>query len=163
MNYQFHKTTGLRAARITPGQIRKIHTIKSLLKMTDLHYRGLVMEIGEGFKRSSLDLTYTEAGRLITRMESLISTEPWEHRGPRCLKYDCLGEREGFATPRQLRKIDVMWHGVSRARTSAERDKTLQSFLYNRFSVSDIRFLESWQVQKVIRTLASMKQNNGGD
>ena len=74
------------------------------------------------------------------------------------LKYEELGRRPGMATPRQLRMIEGMWAGVSRTHKEDHRQRALRKFIFRITHVEDMRFLENWQVQKIIRALEAMKE-----
>jgi hypothetical protein len=69
-----------------------------------------------------------------------------------------LANREGMATPGQLRKIEAMWMGVSRMPSFTAREKALKGFLKRIIGVEELRFIESWQVQKIIRAIEAMKR-----
>lgn len=82
--------------------------------------------------------------------------EPPRPSSPYRSRYEDLGFRDGMATPRQLRRIEAMWMGVSIAPDRASREKALKGFLKRLTGVEDLRFLESWMVQKVINALEHM-------
>ncbi len=73
-------------------------------------------------------------------------------------RYDELGRREGMATPLQLRKIEVMWMSVSRMPNYAARERALQGFLKRIAGVDNMRFIEGWMVQKIIRAISAMQR-----
>lgn len=62
-----------------------------------------------------------------------------------------------MATPRQLRKIEAMWADVSRADTEEARATALRQFLKRIVGIENLRFLEGWQVKKVINALEAMQ------
>jgi hypothetical protein len=72
-------------------------------------------------------------------------------------RFDELGLREGMATPRQLRMIEAMWMDVSRMPTHVAREVALKHFLRRVIGVDEMRFIEAWQVQKVVRAIQGMK------
>ena len=139
---------------VTTRQIRRIHALKNRLSLSEEEYRNWLSEYGV---RSSKELSFEEAERLIEDMEGLAIIEGvWERLdGKR--KYEDLGNREGMATPKQLRMIEALWRDVSRARSVKERERTLRSFLRNRFGIEDLRWVESWQVKKIVEALRAMK------
>ncbi|MEW6115352.1 MAG: regulatory protein GemA [Nitrospirota bacterium] len=143
---------------IDKRQIRKIHTLKSALKLSDDEYREKVQEI-HGFSGTSKDLTYDEAETLIRAMESeALSKGVWQRRVSRKSKYEYLGDREGMATPKQLRMIEAIWKDVSRYHAEDERARALRSFLFKRFKVSDVKFITSRQASKIIWSLFNMSR-----
>lgn len=61
--------------------------------------------------------------------------------------------RAGMASPGQLAHIEARWPQVS---TANERHKALRSFLYKRFKVMDLRFLDEGTAHQVIEALKAM-------
>ncbi len=146
--------------KITKKQIRIIHALKTRLGWDDEQYRGFLMWNSNKFVTSSLELTYEEAERIIIKMRHIaVIAGVWEE-GQK--KYKDLDGREGMATSSQLRKIEALWKEVSRAKTGSARKKALRSLLWKKFRVTDIRFLESWQVKKIIKMLEVMKEKKNG-
>jgi len=75
---------------------------------------------------------------------------------PRRKKFDEFSGRDDeWATPAQLRKIDVLWATVSKAPLK-KRTEALDTFLYNRFGVAGIGQVKRNCVGKIISTLESM-------
>lgn len=140
---------------ISKGQIKIIHTLKSRLGWTDVQYRTFLMWNTNRFVTSSKELTYDEAERIIAKMKyEAMKLKVWEDR-PK--KYEELGGRDGMATAAQLRKIEAMWAEISRATTEQAQKKALRELLWKKFRVTDLRFLEAWQVKKIIHMLEAMK------
>jgi hypothetical protein len=73
-------------------------------------------------------------------------------------RYDELGFRDGFASPGQLRMIEAMWMGVSRMPNRAAKERALQGFLKRIAGVEDMRFIEGWMVQKVVKAIRAMQE-----
>lgn len=73
-------------------------------------------------------------------------------------RFEDLGYRDGMATPEQLRKIEAMWIGVSRMPLRVSKLKALEGFLKRIAGVEHLRFVEDWQVQKLIKAIESMKR-----
>jgi phage gp16-like protein len=132
----------------TKKQIKVIHTLKNRLGWSDEEYRRFLSEQTNGFCVSSLEIGDELLDKIISKMRRLAN---------QYYKYEDLDGREGMASPKQLRMIEAMWKDVSRAKSDDERLKALRAFLLNRFGVSDLRFLESWQVRKVIEALKNMR------
>lgn len=142
--------------KITKAQIRIIHTLKNRLGWDDAQYRGFLMWNSEGFVTSSKELSYDEAERIIIKMRiEAVKKGVWQER-PR--KYENLDGREGMATGAQLRKIEAIWAEVCRAKTEEGRRKSLRKLLWNKFKVADLRFLEDWQVRKVLKMMEAIRE-----
>ena len=164
--------TAERQSGITPVQIRKIHALKNRLGWSDEQYREYLMTEGAGFATSCKDLIEDEAERLIRKMElaaaakgvwkrykgdSPESTASPVNPGQSPKKYDEFGKRPGMASPKQLRMIEAMWADVSKYKNNSEaRERALRYFLHHITGVDRLEFLESRQVQKVIKALQRM-------
>ena len=86
---------------ITLYKIKKIHTLKTTLAMSDEEYRKHLASFGVC---SSKQLTDTEADILISILQKKIYIQ-------RSQKYDeLIGRDEKMATPSQLRKIEAIWN-----------------------------------------------------
>ena len=148
-------TASTKAPEITGGQIKKIHAIKGCLGLDNDTYRAL---LSASFRvASSKELNYFQAEGLIQDLESkAVSAGVWEKRAePR--KYEEWGNRHGgMATPPQLRKIEAMWQGLSRAPDQDSRNKALRAFLQRVAKVSDLRFLDQEGATKVINAMNAM-------
>ena len=72
-------------------------------------------------------------------------------------RFSDLGLRDGMASPAQLRMIEGMWMDVSSMPNRAAKEKALKGFLKRITGVEELRFLEDWQVQKLIKALEHMK------
>jgi len=154
-----------RQSGITLRQIKQIHALKNRLGWSDEQYRKYLMTEGDGFAMSCKDLSEAEAERLIRKMELAAAAKGvWKRYGDSpdstaARKYDDLGNRPGMATPKQLRMIEAMWADVSKYKRNAEaRESALRYFLHHIVGVDNLRFLESWHVQKVVRALERMKK-----
>ncbi len=126
---------------VTFQQIRKIHTLKNLLFMSDDIYRELLFSFGVG---SSKSLTDTEAGILISILEEKVKYLNLN-------KYDEFANRDkNMATPSQLRKIEVLWKDICRNKEKTYREKSLRKYLSMHFHIGDIRFLTKVRAGKII-------------
>jgi len=143
---------------IQPRQIKKIHVLKKQLGFDDDTYRAALLSRHN--VQSCKALTYVQAAQFIAELEKALNfaTELDQKAAPK-YKYDNLRGRDGMATPRQLRKIEAMWADVSRAKTDEERTSALRRFLKRIVGVEDLRFLEIWQVKKVIKALEAMRES----
>ncbi len=144
--------------KITKRQIRLIHTLKSRLGWEESQYRMFLMENSSNFASSCLDLTEEEAERIIIKMrEEAVKKGLWQDYAKN-KKYEDLNGREKMATSAQLRKIEAMWKDICTVKDEKGRRKILRSILWKKFKVSDLRFLEGYQVRKVVKMLESMKE-----
>lgn len=137
---------------IEKRQIKKIHTLKSVLQMTDERYRKVICA---NFcpAKSSKDLNCWQADFLINNLEAIAKDKGvWEDYGGKST-YEDLGHRIGMATPVQLRRIEVMWKEISRISRKERRRKALREWLFFYFKISDLRFIDKATVSKVIHAL----------
>ena len=130
---------------ITLYKIKKIHTLKTTLAMSDEEYRKHRASLGVW---SSKQLTDTEADILISILQKKIYIQ-------RSQKYDELnGRDEKMATPSQLRKIEAIWNEIQSVKTNKIHKKTtLKRFLRNHFHIYDIKFLTRIKAGKIIPIL----------
>lgn len=143
---------------ITNFQKKLIHIIIHTIGMPDEDYRKLLKKWFD--VDTCLKLNYRQAELMIQRLRYIAEkTGKWKHSEGNKTKYDDLGDREGFASPRQLRKIEAMWCDVSYQPDQEAKLRALNKFVYGFFHVSNIRFLEDWQARKIIRALQEMKEH----
>jgi len=135
------------------SQIRKIHTLKSLLGLEDDLYREMLASFGV---QTSKNLTFTEAVIFIEILEDrAIELNLWK-KLPK--KYDELN-RDKMATPAQLRMIEGLWREISYYDTDAFARKSLRKFLKSKFRVDDLMFLTKSKASKVIQAIQGIKKN----
>lgn len=144
---------------ITKDQKRRIHVIVAAIEIGDERYRQILA--GDQYRaKSCTELSLEKASVLIEELEALgVKLGRWvrHNRG----KYEDLGCRPGMASPAKLRKIEAMWHDVSIHKTDELRAQALRKLLFRLYGVSDLRFLENWQANKMLNTLAAMGRGNG--
>lgn len=140
---------------IKPIQVKKIHALKSALKLSDEVYRDVLFTC---FRvESSKQLNTLQADRLIGDLEEkAVAAGVWESRR-RDQRFKVLQGRGGMATPPQLRMIESIWHQVSRAPDPESRSKALRSLLERVAKVSDLRFLDQEGAGKMINALKAMQ------
>lgn len=165
---------------ITHLQTKKIHALKNRLGWSDEQYREYLMTEGDGFAMSCKDLSEIEADRLIKKMELAATAKGVWKRYPKTgdspdstaspvnpgqspKKYDELRERPGMASPKQLRMIEAMWKDVSYHRNAEARERALRYFLNHITGVDDLRFIEAWQVRKIVKAIEKMKERNSNE
>ncbi len=136
---------------ITPAQIKRIHTIKGALGLTDAQYRA-ALEFYHVF--SCKQLTEEQADLLICELENLAVSQGKWSRSYR--KYQHLDGRKGMASARQLRMLEAMWGDVSRADTAAGREAAFKVFLC-RWNIQRIEEIAAWQVGKLVKALNAMR------
>jgi hypothetical protein len=118
------------------------------------------MENSPNFASSCLDLSEEAAENIIIKMRAeAVKKGIWQDYA-KIKKYESLDGRERMATGAQLRKIEAMWKEICTVKDEKGRAKILREILW-KFKVSDLRFLEDYQVKKVIKMLEAMKQRRG--
>jgi hypothetical protein len=157
------QTQAISAGMINRWQVKMLHVLKSKLKLTEEQYRERIEEMSV-FGTSCKDLTFEEADELIYQWKAeAIEKGVWQESrrrpGGYKKKYEHLGKRAGMGTPAQLRMIEGMWADVSRYNNAPQREKALRAFLFKRYHVSDIVFLTSSDVNKVVKALEAMKKD----
>ena len=136
------------------SQIRKIHTLKTILRIDDELYREMLMSFGV---QTSKNLTYTEASVLIEILEEkAIAAGKWK-RLPK--KYNDLQRDNKMATQAQLRMIEGMWREICYFDNDDFAKKSLRKFLKSKFRVDDIMFLTKSKAIKVIQGINGIKKN----
>ncbi|MCX5785691.1 MAG: regulatory protein GemA [Elusimicrobia bacterium] len=142
---------------ITPAQIKRIHTLKNALEMTDTQYRAALEQF---HVFSSKQLTEAQAGQFASELENVaVSKGKWVRP---YRKYQHLGGRRDMATPKQLRMIEAMWGDVSRAGTNADRAAALKKFL-QRFDISTMEDIRWYDVRKIVAALKAMQAGVKGE
>ena len=128
-------------ARIGREKLALVHVARRDLELEEGIYRATLQEVA-GVK-SSRDLDQAGFLKVMARFESM-----GFHSRP------SLGEREGFATPKQIdyiRGLFCQWLG-------REDDAALTSWIDKRYHVSALRFLDVVRAQKAIEGLKKMVQ-----
>jgi len=108
---------------------------------------------------SCKDLQVEDAQNLINKLEKrAIEAGVWSrysHRGK--MRYEHLKGRPGMATPKQLRMIEGLWEDVSYIHNIERRQRALRKFIFRIAGVSDMSFLESHHVKKVVNAIKNMR------
>lgn len=129
----------------TQLQIRRIHTLKTFLCMSDEVYRKMLQSFQVC---SSKNLTEAEANILISTLQERADKLKYKLK-----KYDELKDRdEKMATPLQLRKLEATWNEIQRLKTNG-RKTSLKSYLKNHFKVDNLKFLSKTRAGKIISVL----------
>jgi len=138
----------------TRKDLAKIHIAKKELGLNDDTYRAMLQNIAG--ENSAKNLTPLGAAKVIAHLRSC----GWKPRRGGALfppkKYEDMEDRSGMASPSQLRKIEAIWAEVCYSPNNPEG--SLRRFLYKRFRVSDVRFLDLETAGKVIEALKAIRQ-----
>lgn len=139
---------------VTISQIRKIHTLKSIVGLDDDLYRDMLMSFGV---QSSKDLTYAEAVIFLEILEEkAVALNRWKKLSK---KYSDLNRSDNMATDAQLRMIEGMWREVCYFDNDYFATKSLRKFLKSKFKVDDVMFLTKAKAIKVIQAIKGIKNN----
>jgi hypothetical protein len=131
---------------IRNNQIKAIHTVIHAIGMSDEAYRDMLWD---GFKiTTSKALDQQQAARLLIHLNTLA--------GRPGSRFDNLDRGRDMASPRQIRMIEAMWAGVSKAEGASARYHALNKFVKRITGVSDIRFLPRYSVRKIIKAIKTM-------
>lgn len=137
---------------VTNSQIKKIHTLKNILKLDNELYQEILSAYGA---KSCKSLAPHLANEFIKQLEDMaVEAGLWVRPNK---KFSELSNRAEMATPAQLRKIEAMWKEVAYVKDRDFIKKSLRLFLQKQFKISDLRFLEKSMVSKVIKSIESIK------
>jgi hypothetical protein len=137
-----------------------IHTLLSTLGMSDENYRALLWD---RYKvNSSKDLSAAQATDIVTCLHGLLPAEvqklyPTPTIAPGTRKrFERMGQREGMATPAQLRMLEAEWVRRSRAETLQAKQAAFITWL-GRFGVTRLEWIPREDVGKILRALQSVR------
>lgn len=153
---------------ISQAQVKRIHTIVHILKISDDNYRAA---LDSRFNVTTCkDLTLHQAHSFIDELEKLASQVPVErnqaHREEakreaepeKPKRFDNLDNRPGMASAPQLRKIEAMWQDISIIPEPDARNRALRHFIKRITGVADMRFLDNQGAGKIINALNAMQK-----
>jgi hypothetical protein len=143
---------------VTSNQIKIIHTLTSLLRVSDETYHRILKNYGVN---SSKSLSFSQADELIQTLEHVAVKDGVWNRKEYSEKHERLVNRPGMATPAQLRMVEGLWADLY-PETDRKREAALRTYLFRFFKVSDPRFLDIETVNKVIHALKQMKARKEG-
>lgn len=138
----------------TPKQRQFIGSYRSMLGMCEDVYREILSE-GYGVN-SSKDLTFEQASNLIQALK-IQAVDCGVYQARNTKNSPTFGNREGFASEAQLKKIYGMWKDVSILNTPEARSQALNELLKRVLKIDNVRFLRTEDVNKVIKLLSAMK------
>lgn len=144
---------------ISPRQIKALHATINTIGMDDDTYRAMLQSRYRA--KSCKDLTWRQAEELLESLNGNPPQPPFGKGGSGRrgdLPYSDLDGRPGMASGAQCRMIAAMWSEVSRMPTAAEKERALGGFLKRITGVEALRFLKSWQVEKVVSAIKAMKK-----
>jgi len=140
-----------------------IHVLLSQTGMSDENYRALLWD---RYKvNSSKGLTAAQATDLVTCLHGLLPAEvrklyPTPTIAPGTRKrFERIGQRDGMATPAQLRMLEAEWVRRSRAETLEEKQDTFRSWLANR-GITRLEWIPREDVGRILRALQSVKPDS---
>lgn len=142
--------------RINSDQIKKIHTLKSKLKLSEDRYHDMLSAYDvESSKSLSFDDAIHFIASLVSQAEkagvnNFVVVKPSRN-------YESFGKSNDHATPAQMRKIAAMWSEKSYCASHDDKMAALDKFLSNRFNIDKLVWLPREMVGKVIKTIESMK------
>ncbi len=139
---------------ITKLQIKKIHTLKNVLKMDDDAYNDMLFDFGV---ETSKDLPFAAAQILIEILEAkAIEMNCWKVKPT---KYIDLKRDEKMASPAQLRMLEGVWRDICYFDTDKFAKESLRIFLHKNFHTDDLMFLTKKKASKAIQAIIQIKKN----
>jgi hypothetical protein len=156
MNAQGSSNCRYSKQKISPRQIKIIHTLAGVLQMDKDTYRD-ALRITFGVD-SSKELTWRQAEELIEDLQRK-NGSPSPVKAPRPKPFADLDGRPGMASGAQCRLMAVSWGEVSRAETAEAKMKALDRFIKRIAGVESIRFVKGFQVEKVMKAIGEMKKS----
>ena len=132
--------------------IRNIHAAKSALNLPDDKYRAWLLA---SFRvHSSTLLSDTDLGQAAWELRKrAIASGAWVD--PR-KKFGDVANREGMATPKQLRLIEGLWRDRSKMEGHTAREVALTNFLRHHFHRDSLLALTMEDVRVVVNALEHM-------
>lgn len=139
---------------------RIIHTLVSRVGLCDEDYRAMLWDRYQA--SSSKDLTRNQTNDLVAALHELLTDE--ERRAnplPQIAadvrkRFERLGDREGMATPAQLRMLEASWVQRSRAEDLAAKQAAFRAWLRDRFHIERIEWVPRDQVGRILRAIQAV-------
>lgn len=133
---------------INSNQIKRIHILKSLLKIDDELYREILSGYGA---KTCKSLEPHLASELIDQLQNMADEAGVAKKFKNPNIY--LADREGMATPAQISKVQLLWKEVAYKKDKKFLKASLRKFLEKQFKISDVRFIEKTMVSKIIKSI----------
>lgn len=144
--------------KIVNWQKARIKMLQKDLGIDDECYRAMLGSYGAN---SCTTLAYSDANDLICKLSGMQTQSAAPKKAPYKKKYselEGLPERDGLATPAQLRYLEGLWKAVSRKKDSPKaRNEALNNFCIKQVGFGILK-LDFKEVRKMIRTVESMKK-----
>lgn len=138
----------------TSFQIKKIHTLKSILGIDEDLYRQMLSEFSA---ESSKNLSYDEATVFIDLLENNAeSLGLWKIK-PK--KYEGINRSTSKISESQLRMIEGIWREICYFDNDEFAEKSLRKYLAIKFKVFDVKNITKAKASKIIQGILSMKRN----
>ncbi|MBQ2872342.1 regulatory protein GemA [bacterium] len=141
----------------SPKQRQTIGYLRKVLSLDEDTYREILANY---CVESSTQLTYEQANELLDSLKTkAVSLGLYVKRSDKYFsKYSNMSGRFGMATPKQLRKIDVMWKQVSTQPTDEAKERALNRFILRITGKQRLNFLTQEDVSKVIKAIETMQE-----
>ena len=140
----------------SPKQRQMIGFLRKTLQYDDDTYRDILGFYGVS---SSTGLSYSKANDLIDFLRNkAIGLGLYQAKPNNYNKYQYLGYRRDWATPKQLKKVEIMWKKVSIKETDEEKEKALNSFIFRITGKKRVNFLTHFDIQKLIKALEQIEK-----
>lgn len=131
------------------GQKAMIHVLKGKLHLPDDHYRDMLASFGVTSSASEL-FTHDNAKEFIRLLVDLCKKQGVD-TGSRA----STPSRE-FISPGQTGMVIGMWFQVSKQPSDETKRRALTEFIRNKWGISDLKWVPSTTVPKIVRTLRAM-------
>ncbi|MEK7394368.1 MAG: phage protein GemA/Gp16 family protein [Fibrobacterota bacterium] len=139
---------------------RTIHAQLARLGMADADYRVMLWDRYRA--SSSKDLTKAQAADLVASLHSLLpeadraaNPAPVAMAGAR-RRYERLGDRDGMATPKQLRMLEAAFVQRSRGDALGDKQEAFRQFLRTHFSIDRPEWIERDQVGRILHAVTNI-------
>ena len=140
----------------TAKQRQELGYVRKLCGLDEDTYKEILMDTYR--VESSKELTRWQIKQFINKLrddaKQMGSFKPKKNFN--FCKYNNLSNRQGMASPAQLRKIEAMWKDVSYQKTSEDREKALKAMIKRICDKDAMEFLTAKDVRKVIKAFENM-------
>lgn len=150
------------------AELAKIHVAKKELGLDANCYEALIQGVGGADSGSAKDLDAQGRSRVLDRLKELGFKEK---AGITCgggkkapvVKYQDLDDREGMASGKQLRLIEVLWNEVSYQKNEVDKKCALRNFIKRMTKygecpgIDDVKFMTSNQAHIIITAIKRMQ------
>jgi len=135
--------------------LAQIHIGKKSLALDDQVYRDMLENITG--KRSAAELSDRQVIEVLADMKK----KGWiQNPNMRPLKYEGSPRDPYDASGKIKRKIEFLWHSIYRGN---DETKHLRQWLFNRFKISDVKFLDKHKAYAAVEALKQMMKRRTGE